>query len=58
MSIEINELIVNATFVEKSSSDHHQVNDRAYSDLEELKAQTLSECKELFYELLEKEGDR
>ena len=58
MSIEINELIVNATLEEASSGDNQGVRDRPYSDLEEMKAQIISEIKELFYELLDKEGDR
>ncbi len=58
MSIEINELIVNATLEEAKSGDYHEVRDRPYSDLQEMKAQIISEIKELFYELLDKEGDR
>ena len=58
MSIEINELIVNATLEEAKSGDHHEVIDRQFSGFEEMKAQIISEIKELFYELLDKEGDR
>jgi hypothetical protein len=58
MSIEINELIVNATLEEAKSGDHYQAKDRQYSSFEEMKAQIISEIKELFYELLDKEGDR
>ncbi len=58
MSIEINELIVNATLEEAKSGDHHQVKDLQYSNLEDMKAEIISEVKELFYELLEKKGDR
>jgi len=58
MSIEINELIVNATLEETKSGDHHQVQDLQYANLEDMKAQIISEVKELFYELLEKKGDR
>ena len=58
MSIEINELIVNATLEETGARDLHQVNVRQFGDLEEIKAQIISEVKELLYELLEKKGDR
>ena len=58
MSIEINELIVNATLEEAGSGDHHQVKDRHSSDLAAMRAQIISEVKELIYELLEKKGDR
>ena len=58
MSIEINELIVNATLEETKSGDHHQARDRQISGFEEMKALIISEIKELFYELLDREGDR
>jgi len=58
MSIEINELMVNATLEEAGAGDHPQAIDRLYSDLEEIKAQIISECKELFYEMLDKQRDR
>ena len=58
MSIEINELIVNATIEETGSGDDYRIKDRHYSDLAAMKAQIISEVKELFYELLEKKGDR
>ena len=58
MSIEINELIVNATLEETGSEDHHQLKDRHSSDLAAMKAQIISEVKELFFEMLEKKGDR
>ena len=58
MSIEINKLIVNATLEEPKFGDHHQAQNRHYSDLEKMKAQIISEVKELFHELLEKKGDR
>ena len=58
MSIEINQLIVNATLEEATLGDHHQAKNRHYSELEEIKAQIISEVKELFHELLEKRGDR
>ena len=58
MSIEINELIVNATLEENGSRDHHQVKDRQNSDLAAMRTQIISEVKELIYEMLEKKGDR
>ena len=58
MSVEINELIVNATLEEAGSGDHRQASDRQYSDLEAIKDQIIAECKELFYEMLNRQGDR
>lgn len=58
MSIEINELIVNATIDEGQTGNYEQHRDDLYMGFEEIKAQTISECKELFYELMEKQGDR
>ena len=58
MSIEINELIVNATIDEGQTGNREQSRDDLYLGLEEIKAQTLSECKDLFYELLDKQEDR
>ena len=58
MSIEINELMVNATLEEAGAGDHPQAIDRLYSDLVEIKAQIISECKDLINELLDKQGDR
>ncbi len=58
MAIEINELIVNATLDEAGSGDHHSVDARQYSDLKKIKAQIFSECRDLIYELLDKQGDR
>ena len=58
MSIEINQLIVNATVEETDSGYHHQIKERHYSDLAAMKAQIISEVKELFFDLLEKKGER
>ncbi len=58
MSIEINELIVNATIDEGQTANCEQSRDDLYWGLEEIKAQIISECKELFFELLDKQGDR
>lgn len=58
MSIEINELIVNATIDEGQTADYGQIRDDLYLGLEELKAQIISDCKDLFYELLDKQRDR
>ncbi len=58
MSIEINELIVNATIDEGQTAHFEQTRDDMNWELEEIKAQIISECKELFYELLDKQGDR
>jgi len=58
MSIEINELIVNATIDEGQTANNRQSRDDQYLGLEELKAQIISDCKDLFYELLDKQGDR
>lgn len=59
MPIEINEMVVNAILDEGSgtASEPHE-NAQGYPDLEELKYQILSECRELFYKLLMREGDR
>ena len=58
MSIEINELIVNATIDEGQTADYGQSRDDLNFKLEEIKAQIISDCKNLFYELLAKQGDR
>ena len=58
MSIEISELIVNVTIDEGPKASCEQPGDDFYWDLEEIKAQIISECKDLFYELLDKQGDR
>ena len=58
MSIEINELIVNATIDNGQTGNGGQSSDDLYLALEEIKAQTITECKELFYELLDKQWDR
>ena len=59
MPIEINEMVVNAILDENSdaASEPHE-NAQGYAGLEELKCQILSECRELFYKLLAREGDR
>ena len=58
MSIEINELVVNATIDDGSTTKWEQPGDDSYWNLEEIKAQIISECKDLFYELLDKQGER
>jgi hypothetical protein len=58
MSIEINELVVNATIDEGQTANYGQSRDDLYLGLEELKAQIISDCKDLFYELLDKQRDR
>ena len=58
MSIEINELIVNATIDEGQTANCEQNRVDLYLGLEEIKAQIISECKDIFYELLDKQGDR
>ncbi len=58
MSIEINELVVNATIDDSRTSDSLESRDDRALNHEELKAEILSECKELFYELLDKHRDR
>jgi hypothetical protein len=57
MSIEINELTVNAT-IESRTTGSHQHRDDQSLNFEEMKAQIISECKEWFYDLLDKKGDR
>ncbi len=58
MPIEINELTVNATIEgEPSAADHENIDGR-HLDLEDLRVQLLSECTDLFYELLDKQKDR
>jgi hypothetical protein len=58
MSIEINELIVNATLEEGATGNNHQVKNHQFSDFEKMKAQIICDLKELFYELLDKQGER
>jgi len=59
MPIEINEMVVNAILDEDAdaTSERYQGAHRD-PDLEELKAQIISECRDLFYNLMDKEGDR
>lgn len=58
MSIEINELIVNATIDEGQTANFGQSRDDLNWRLEAIKAQILSDCKDLFHELLDEQGDR
>lgn len=58
MSIEIKELIVNATIDEGQTANYGQNRDDLYLGLEEIKAQIISDCRNLFYELLDNQGDR
>lgn len=58
MSIEINELVVNATIDESRTSGNHQSPEDQSLNFEGIKAQIISECKDLFYELMDKQGDR
>jgi len=59
MPIEINELVVNAILDEAGgAAAEPDDNAQGNPDLEELKGQILSECRELFYQLLMREGDR
>jgi hypothetical protein len=59
MPIEINEMVVNAILDENTGTDSESdQNAHGYPDSEELKRQILSECRELFYKLMMREGDR
>jgi hypothetical protein len=58
MSIDINELIVNATLEDACAGDQPQKEYGHFLQLEEIKAQIITECLELFHEFLEKEKDR
>ncbi len=58
MPIEINELTVNATIEGEPSTSSHENIDGRHPDFEDLRAQLLSECTDLFYELLDKQKDR
>jgi hypothetical protein len=60
MSIEINELIVNATIDDGPGTNANNEKNRndLYLGIEEIKSQIISECKDLFHELLDKRGDR
>jgi hypothetical protein len=58
MSIEINEMIVNATIADDSTARAGRHKEELVLGMEELKAQIISECRDLFYEMLIKQGDR
>ena len=60
MSIEINELIVNATIDDGpgTHANNEKNGDDLYTGIEEIKSQIISECKNLFHELLDKREDR
>lgn len=58
MSIEINEMLVKTTVDEGEHSDYGRNKGNLYNDLEKIKARILSECKELFYELLDEQKER
>ena len=59
MPIEINEMVVNAILDETSDTgSESDKNTYGYQDLEDLKEQILSECREMFYRLMVREGDR
>ena len=58
MPIEINELTVNATIESDPSTSSHENTDDRHPDFEDLRAQLLSACTDLFYELLDKQKDR
>ena len=60
MSIEINELIVNATIDEglRPHANGEQSRDELVTRIEEIKSQIISECKDLFHELLDKRKER
>ena len=58
MSIEINKLVVNATIDDRQTSGNCQNQDDQSLNLEEIKTQIISECKDLFYDLIDKQGDR
>jgi hypothetical protein len=59
MSIEINEMVVNAILDEDpgTASERHP-DAQGYPDLEGLRGQILSECRSLFYELMDREVER
>ena len=58
MSIEINEMIVNATIEEDQAVESKPNSDDLHWGLEAMKAQIIADCRNLFYELLDKQGDR
>ena len=58
MSIEINKLVVNATIDDRQTSGIHQKPDDQSLNFEEIKARIISECRDLFYDLIDKQGDR
>jgi hypothetical protein len=58
MSIEINKLIVKATITETGIDPGVEQDERSFLDAEEIKAETISACKDLFYELMDQWRDR
>ena len=58
MSIEINEMVVQTRISEESNSGSARNAADLTSDLEKIKTQIISQCKELFYELLSEQKER
>lgn len=58
MSIEINDMVVQARISEECNDASAPNVADLKSDLEKLKIQIISQCKELFYELLNEQKER
>ncbi len=58
MSIEINEMVVQTRISEESDRDSARNAVDLADDLEKIKIQIISQCKELYYELLNEQKER
>ena len=58
MSIEINEMVVQMQIDEETGLDAAQDRGIGVNDLEKIKAQIISQCREMFYKLLEEQKER
>lgn len=58
MSIEINDMVVQAQISEENDKCSAANVADVPSDLEKMKLQIISQCKELFYELLNEQKER
>ena len=58
MSIEINEMVVQTRISEENNSDSARNAVDLTGDLEKIKIQIISQCKELYYELLNEQKER
>ncbi len=58
MSIEINEMVVQTRISEESDRDSARNAVDLADDLEKIKIQIISKCKELYYELLNEQKER